>query len=238
MSNNCIDTIGFISGYGPLVGEAKYVNAFTDNITGTVDLYTAPTGKKGFVTNFYLLNSSSMTALPQIKISSTYYNLIAPAINSAAVNFGLGYVINSGETLAVNSLTNPGGRAWAQVLEIDNSVPIYTAINLSLSSGNNTLYTCPSGKTATLIDSVAGNFSIGTSAGRYVNSSGSNRNVIFYHVPNGGSPGTSNIFFSTTLPTNQSNFPSYPRPMVPGDSIVVNTDASGNQIAWVTYYEI
>ncbi len=241
MGNNVINGVGFISGYGPLIRGAKFVNGFSGSTSGTVDIYTCPSGKKAFLTWIYGAGASpGMTGSLNIKVSGTYYPLtpLNTLLGTAARLF-IGQVINAGESFSVIVNSNPGGNLWVRVMEMDISTPLYTARLLSLSAGNNTLLTVDSGSTAIAIDSSGGVY-VNASGGLYKNISGASRNINIYHVPNGESPGTGNQYLQNTAVANNANANvSNPISMNAGDSIVINTDAAtATQWAYITYYEI
>lgn len=241
MGNNIINNTGFISGFGPLVRGAKFVNAFSGSTSGTVDFYTCPAGKKALITQTMGISSPIMTGGLQIKVGGTYYNITAPNTgwgNIATNSFGI--VLNAGESLSFTVNSNAGGNLWARVMEMDISTPIYTARLLSLSAGDNTIFTVSPGKTAITLDTLGGVY-VNGSGGLYKNFSGASRSIKVFHVPNGGSSGTSNQYFQNTAVANSSGVvvPSVPVSMNAGDSIVINTDAStATQWVYMTYYEI
>lgn len=241
MGNNIINNVGFISGFGPLVRGAKFVNAFPGNTSETDDIYTCPAGKKALITQVMGISSPIMTGGLQLKISGNYYNFTAPNTiwgNVSTNSFGI--VINPGEGLSFTVNSNPGGNLWARIMEMDISTPIYTARLLSLAAGDNTIFTVGAGKTAITLDTLGGAY-VNGSGGIYKNFSGASRSIKVYHVPNGGSSGTANQYFQNTAVANSSGVvvPSVPSSMNSGDSIVINTDAStATQWVYMTYYEI
>lgn len=240
MGNNVINSVGFISGFGPLIRGAKFINGFSGNTSGTVDIYTVPAGRKAFISWVYGISSPIMSGTLNIKVSGTYYNLLgANAAFGNVARLFVGQVINAGESFSFITGANPGGNLWVRIMEMDISTPLYTGRNLNLTSGANTLMTVSAGKTAMVIDSSGGCY-INSSGGQYRNLSGSARSVQVYHVPNGGSPGSGNQFSGNAAVANNAAVTvSVPRSMNSGDSIVVNTDAStATQWAYTTYYEI
>lgn len=127
MGNNVINNVGFISGFGPLVRGAKFVNAFSGNTSGTVDIYTCPAGKKALITQVMGISSPIMTGGLQLKISGNYYNFTAPNTiwgNVSTNSFGI--VINPGEGLSFTVNSNPGGNLWARIMEMDISTIVYS----------------------------------------------------------------------------------------------------------------
>lgn len=240
MGNNMMNAIGFISGMGPLIRGAKFVPAIVTNASGTTDMYTCPAGKKAFVTVTYGVNGSTSGPF-QIKVGGTYYAMSLSGIRGASNIDYYPIVINAGESFSFTATGSPstGTNIWARVMEMDISTPLYTGRLLSLSAGNNTVFTVSTGKTAIILD-VFGGTAISFTAGGYFNTSGSNRSIKYYIVPNGGSPGTSNQYFqNTAVATGGKASGPFPISMNSGDSFVINTDANtATQWVWVTYYEI
>lgn len=172
MGNNVINSVGFISGFGPLIRGAKFINGFSGNTSGTVDIYTVPAGRKAFISWVYGISSPIMSGTLNIKVSGTYYNLLgANAAFGNVARLFVGQVINAGESFSFITGANPGGNLWVRIMEMDISTPLYTGRNLSLTSGANTLMTVSSGKTAMVIDSSGGCY-INSSGGQYRNLSG------------------------------------------------------------------
>lgn len=218
--------------------------------SGTVDWYTCPAGKRAAVMQITCCSpGGSTTVTPMLKSGGNYYNLNAgytvSAIGTTAGGITNLIILEAGESIATNQSTT-NINVWGSVLEYDSDIPFKTAKLLSLANGANTLYTCPTGKSAIFCFS---NLSpITPQAGltlaiNYWNNSGGTRSISLYHVPNGGSAGTSNMLLSTTpqsvtntsFVTNQlaSNC------MNAGDFLQINTDAAtATQFAWVTVMEI
>jgi hypothetical protein len=218
--------------------------------SGTVDWYTCPAGKRAAVLQInYCSPSGSASITPMLKSGGNYYNLNS-AQTASAIGVAAGGIVNliileAGESISTNQSTSTIN-VWISIMEYDSDIPYKTSKLLSLASGNNTLYTCPAGKSAIFMLSnlspIAPQASL-TLAINYSNNSGGSRNISVYHVPNGGSPGTSNMLLATTpqavangsFLTNQlaSNC------MNAGDTLVINTDAStATQWAWVNVMEL
>src|SRR5690606_38967139 len=118
-------------------------------------IYTCPAGKKALITQVMGISSPIMTGALQLKVSGNYYNFTA--LNTAWGNVStnsFGIVINAGEGLSFTVNSNAGGNLWARVMEMDISTPIYTARLLSLSAGDNTIFTVSAGKTAITLDTL------------------------------------------------------------------------------------
>lgn len=233
-----------MSGLGPLIRGAKFVNATVNNISGAMDIYTCPVGKKAYISLVYGVGGSSTAGTYQIKVGGVYYNrsTVGLAIGGGTSTNFVPTVLNAGEGFAVN-VTSGGGTGcivWSRIVEMDISTPLYTGRLFSFSTGNNTLFTVTSGKTAMTLD-VWGqhSYSPGTPNG-YFNFSGGTRNISTYIVPNGGSPTSSNKFNGSASLANGSALQvATTLSMNGGDSIVISTDAStSTQLAYATYFEI
>ena len=120
----------------------------------------------------------------------------------------------------------------------DDSVTFFSAILLSLASGDNTVYTVPSSTTAALVDQT-GALS-GNTPAIYVNTSGGSRTINWNMVPSGGSPGSTNqTTASSAIGTNGRGSLGFNAPNLgAGDFVNINTDANtATQIAWVNVME-
>jgi|SRR5690349_21119452 len=218
--------------------------------TGDTDLYTCPSGRRAIILACYFTNNSgvgNIVAYVEAKISSVYYRLSANAtITNGTINNTANpqpFILEAGQGFSINSTTNNGLTAGLRVIEFDNSSPLKTVSLLSLSAGNNTLYTVPTGKTALLLSSTGSSqpslpgFQFGFVF--YGNTSTVNRTVSMNAVPSGGSVGGSNLILaSTTVANNNFSSPTIQFNLFDGDFINVNTDANtATQIAWVNVYE-
>lgn len=229
--------IGFI-GLAPLLvtlPNAKFINGFVGNAgTGDIDLYTVPAGRRAIV---YMLEAfgDSFNYFAEIKISGTYFQLgfvggVSFAASSVTVPL---YAAEAGETFAANIDTS-GGNVWLRGIEFDAAV-LKTSKLITLSIGDNTLYTAPSSGSALVLTSD--NLSVGGVADS--NQSGGDANRIHYLVPNGGSPGTDNQFAAylaadaATIDTTLA-----PTALNANDSIVINGDRAGAQFCFVTVIEL
>lgn len=107
-------------------------------------------------------------------------------------------------------------------------IPIF----FSLASGDNTVYTCPAGKSASPI--AATSISVATFSAR--NTSGVTRQLFIYHVPNGGTPGAGNLIGAASIPNNTASatFRLVQLDMRAGDTLVINSDGAGP--CWVYGY--
>jgi hypothetical protein len=246
-----INRVAICAGFtSKLSGLAFKPFAGNSAASGTVDWYTCPAGKRAAVIQITACSpAGSTTVTPQLKSGGVYYNLntayTVSAIGTVAGGIQQLIILEAGESISTVQNTT-GINVWGSVLEFDSITSFKTVKLLSLSAGANTLYTCPAGKTATFCFSnlspvIASN---GTSTGiTYWNNSGGTRTVSVYHVPNGGSAGTSNQLLSSgTASVLTAGFltgQSIANCMNPGDFLQINTDAAtATQTAWVTVWEL
>lgn len=244
-----INRYAMSTGYTNKLSGLAYIPANgTPAASGTVDWYTCPTGKRAAIMGIsYCSPSGNASITPMLKSGGNYYNLNATQ-TATSIGVGAGGIVNliileAGESISTNQSTS-SINVWISIMEFDSAIPFKTVKLLSLASGNNTLYICPAGKTAIFVSDNLSPLSASTvKSVNYWNNSGASRNISAYHVPNGGSPGSSNQFLPT-IPQAVANGSFMTNSAVSncmnaGDSIVINTDAAtATQFAWVTVQEI
>lgn len=239
---NSINNFQYTTLGGINLGNYKFPKSNINNcVSGNNDFYTCPAGKKCAIYGVALYNdnASSRTVFFQVKISGTYYRLSSQLVLTTGLNsrINTAYILEAGDIVSLNS-TGVGVNAWGKMIEFDARAPVSTKKILSLSNGDNTLYTVPNGKTAlVLCDDLQS-----SSTNNYSNmtSSTSNPNITCYSIPNGGTKGTSNqISPSTFINTNtRVNFACNPT-MNSGDFYVMNTtNGTATQFAWMNVIEI
>lgn len=246
--NRCAVSLGYTN----KLSGANFVSAAGRSAaSGTVDWYTCPAGKRAAILAFsYCTSTGTATITPMFKSGGNYYNMsTAQTVNTLGVaTAGVvnQIVLDTGETFSTNQSTNTVN-AFISILEFDSDIPLKTIKLLSLSSGNNTLYTCPAGKTAICCSSnlsggIQSTLLSSNKAINYWNNSGGSRSVGFYHVPNGGSPGSTNQLLQTnpgTVSAGSFSNTIMMNAMNAGDFLVVSTDAAtATQWAWVTVMEL
>ena len=203
------------------------------------DLYTSPAATRTLIGDCTEYNPGgvSSTLSWYIKISGTYWRYpgTSTVLASSGSSKGFGFVLEPGESLATTP-TVAGVNVWCKVLKYASTNAHYSARVFNPSIGQNTLYTVPAGKTATVLS--AGNFGGILLAGQItvINDSGGTRTYTAYVVPSGGSPGNTNQLTTGTTATNASsvNIPTAATfPMLSaGDFISVNVDA-GTATQWI-----
>lgn len=243
--NNAVNSVGS-SPWGITLTGVSYPAIRVNNAgTGNIDLYTVPTGKKLFIFNGRWTNTTGGTinATYQIKIGGTYY-VFAAATSAGANTDGVltrsGYVLNPGDIVSINTDAS-GLTVNLNGILFDSTVPITSTHGTTLSTGDNTIYTCPTGKTAFLLDTenpTQSPFNAGIFRQR--NESGATRTYSTYVVPSGQSPAdayavrksvnvTNNNFLTSTASANLNA----------GDFLAINTDSgTGTQRYWFTVMEV
>lgn len=218
-------------------------NAFLGNsASGNNDIYTCPVNKRAVCTRWLVYNGNGSTdsVYPTIKISGTTYRLgsatnVTTGNYSAATNMP-SIVLEAGETIGMNH-SQTTANTWITVVEFDNTCPLKTVKLLSLSAGDNTLYTA-SGVSAYLLDTAMNTGGL-TAVVNYVNSSGGSRTAYLNFVPSAGSAASTNKA-SQSISVNDGNRQSFtcPAALGAGDFISINTDAAtATQLAWVNVVE-
>lgn len=209
--------------------------------SGDNDLYTVPAGKRAIVTGFLTYNSTggAITVIRNLKRSGTYYRMSATnagTVGSAAqgeLTTNL-YVFEPGDIIALNT-SAANLTLVLSVLLFDNTVSLYSPTVLALTSGDNILYTVPSGKTSRTVGnalnyqgSVSGSFTV-------TNTTGGAINCIGKYTPNGGSA----ISIRTASATDNSSLTgALPSSLNALDVLTINSDtATAGQVAWCTVYE-
>ncbi len=231
---NAINNTLFNFPIGPNLPGLAYPNAFIDggsSANGNNDIYTCPTGKRALVYGYTLVNNGAGTTTHygQIKVSGTYYQI---SISSTTVSPGVGLgfssfpiILDAGEIFSIHTNTTTNS-LWASVIEFDTTAITKTSKVISMSNGDNTIYTVPAGKTAFMSDVYGGlNFNGNPSFG-YFNNSGGTRLLNMNIVTSGGSPGSTNKILNNLSIANlgvAANFV-VSCSMEAGDFLVVNTD--------------
>lgn len=239
--NNCINPGGNFIPTGRIVQVLE-----NDLAVGTTTLYTVPAGKKAALVSgsHYNANASSLQFYYTGSISGTDVKLgnsTNVSAGASSVSVGNMLILEAGEVLKIVVSTNGNLNIAAKIIEFDADVPIKTASVYEPSSGENTLYTCPTGKIAAFLNSSLTDF-IGPSGAVYNlhNASGTTIVSYFHIVPSGGTAGT-----TTRLTTNRSavdgnvSGESGNGFLNAGDFVSVNLNNTGtNSMLWVNVIEL
>lgn len=234
-----------VGGAMTLVPSAKVAqNIYLVSANGENDLYTVPAGMRASISiSISNFTGVSITETPQIKVSGTYYQVLASTATGTAgfgpspvgTTFGGWPILEAGETFAINT-SAAGLNIFGFVVTFKNTEALKSPKLLTLTSGNNTVYTCPVGKIAILTNFGSG----GNPPHRVMNATGVSVSYFWYYVPNGSSPSTTNqlgppLSTATNVAYNSTGNQSA---LVAGDSLVVNTTSSAaGQVAYIENLE-
>lgn len=230
---------------GVYLPGVKFPSAFVSNAgSSNVDMYTCPAGKRACVSYIIGYNTAGTTTtiFPVLYVSGTYYRIggagnAATTAQTQVLVTNQAIILEAGERIGVNT-TQAGMNLWANIVEFDNTAPIKSSKVVNMSNGNNTVYTCPSGKKAITLDQwFKTNFTLKKFF--YFNNSGNSASLTWYGVPNGGSPGSTNQIGTETVTTGSASARLIGGLILSaGDSIVVNTNVgTGTQTAWINVME-
>lgn len=214
--------------------------------SGTTDLYTVPTGKQALFGAMRMFNPTigGITAQVQVKIGGLYFRIASATItvNASQDNgFGStsGYLLNAGESLAV--VTGALGlNAFPRIWEFDATANLKCPRLNALINGNNTLYTCPVGKTAIVLAVSILQNQLPVQSPIYVNDTGGGPLTVFWHqVPSGGTADTTNRITTSASVANGAVSAGVASVLTAGMSLVINSN-SGNagQSAYALIAEI
>lgn len=238
-----------------LISPTFVKNSVRTSSATDIDFHTAiPTGYRAIIvaSSVYCPASPISNHHFQVKRGGTYYQLQADAAMSNGSGLArvstlsqTGFVMEAGD---IPSITNPDGNPVnisAVILLFGDTSGLKTWANLAMSNGDNTLGTVSTGKQAVFpfVGSVItvsglGGFG-GVTAGFVWNASGSARSYNWYHVPSGGSAGSTNQFAALVTQASGARATFTPQDVLSaGDFVVVNTNSgAGTQSGWVTVYE-
>jgi hypothetical protein len=232
----------------PSVTGLAYVQSIKQSSgAGDLVVYTCPAGKKAFVGLVAVFNTSggALNAILRVKDGASSYRMGATTATGAGASNFLGtnniFLLEAGQSLVVN-VDGAGLNIFPNIAEFDNTAPITSIRNNALVNGNNTLYTCPAGKSAFLINSSISNNPLCVSGSIWVaNESGGALNYISYCVPSGQAVGSAYQQVAATSVANNAintvNFGS--PPLSAGDFVVLNTSGGGaGQSASIIVVEI
>ena len=240
---------------GPPLQGAKYKPVSYLNLPGNTatDVYTCPSGKRALVINESYYNNSgiTLTGFSQVYYGSTYQKTSLSAANNARQQRTLNYALEAGEKLNVSvTSANAGVNYWAKVIEFDAKVSLETAKLSTFINGDNTLYTCPAGKSAMVLGVTVAPFLGGSGRGgfnsrvMYTNFSGAGRTVSYNVVNSGDSVASSNAMGGAAVIANNSdtlsNTPCGATTLLnAGDFISFNTNSNASgQFLWITVWEM
>lgn len=213
--------------------------------TGENDVYTCPTGRKAIVVGvaFYNTSGTSPSVIGKLKVSSTYYRATATTTVSSGTGTTLRGIIplEAGDAFSLNFSTGIACNVILSILEFDAQSPVTFARLLgNLINGDNTLYTCPSGYTAsplTLLD-ISKSGSTGVGSYNFSNDSGGSLTLVTNVVTSGGSASANNKIGSNNASNASITAPTIPMSLEAGDFLSINSGSnSASQAAWAIFFE-
>jgi hypothetical protein len=167
--------------------------------------------------------SSNITMSYFLRRSSTNYFIGTISLSNSTFR-APPVVLEPGDGLVVN-----GSAPGLVVSGIYFLVPDTSNLKISLTflnSGDNTLYTCPTGKQAILWGALP--IGVGSFFSQVYNSSGGTLTVKWHHVPSGGAADGTNIFAYQTINANVVGQPTVPGQLfTAGESFVINMNNVG-----------
>jgi hypothetical protein len=204
-------------------------------VTGTP--YQVPSNRILVTGPFTAYSASSTTiqfCLDTVGNTCSYALYYATA--STTSRYGFIYAVKAGDYVSVQTSAT-GGNIWMAGIEADAVSPIDSEIVGAATSGNQTLYTIPSGTSAVPYGANLANFSTSGVAAYCPVSSSSAMTVTAYVVPSAGSAGAENESWTVSAPADNNTGIGL-GPGLAGDFYVMNLSlASGqnyNGACWVT----
>jgi hypothetical protein len=235
-ATNCT---GGLFGATPFKG-GEFMKAAGSLAVGDNDIYTVPSGKYLFVTsaNIHNVSGVSNTVYATAKVGGTYYRISS----SVAVGAG-GYtapiqnrIFNAGDIISINC-TATGSNCFISGILYEDTSSLKGIRKIGFVSGDNTVYTCPSGKAAQVIGSTV----IDTDASRNIMFIPSAAITISTNlVPNGGSPSAGNkILSSTALSASVASSLPFQMTFAAGDFFNINSSiTSATTTCWLKVIEM
>jgi hypothetical protein len=221
---------------GVTIPGGKFVNAYKAIVSGDNDVYTVPTGKKAIWHE--LFTTSTAATYHEIKVSGTYYPMISSGVQGTGNSSTLLVVLNAGESASLNAnATN--GFAYFSLIEFDATIPIRRYMFTSLTTGDNTIYTCPALSSARIFSSAIQTTNNGQFL--YVNNTIGSRTTVMHIVPSGQTPGTGYIMAASSSKGagTWNSISTFALHMGAGDFINLNIDSGvTQQYGWVNVIEI
>lgn len=197
---------------------------------GDLSLYTVPAGKRATIMLSALnLNGATLTYILKMTIGASTFQIGASATLANNANSTLAIALNSypigeaGDVFVIN-VDKSGVNLFGYILTWDDSEGMKSARLVTPASGDNVVYTCPTGKVAIVFNaSNAGNAPF-----RLYNNSGGTRTYKWNNVPNAGSAAAANqlVASKTIITASNSNDVAEPCALAAGDFISINVDAN------------
>lgn len=227
-----------LTGFTPADGDIVSVAS-----TSTT-LFTVPTGKNMIYNTltFHNQNTAATTITAQLMVGTTARVLTTSgSISATSSNLILAYtMVKAGEVLKATSSLNTNVNCHVRGYLVDDTVPLVRIEKFSgWSTGDNTLYTCPSGKIFVAVEATILPVTSGATCVMVYNPSGSARRVILNAVRSGGSPGVSNQLSTASIAaTSRSGVTHSYFTLAAGDYISMNVPSTDDYEVLISGYEI
>lgn len=227
--------------YGVPLVNPKFIRVAGSNLSiGTTDLYTVPTGRRALIQGCtgVATGGGAVTVASQFKIGGTYYPI---ANSTASVGTTLqtslggfpGNVLEATDIVSIVTSVNNGLNMYCAVVEFDNTSALRGIRQIGLSTGDNTIYTVPAGKTATFTQLTNSTTLSANNSGsiKICNDAGGTHTFAVNNVPSGGSPASTNLMgagstlVASNCGTNTTGGTTAFYTLAAGDFISVNSSA-------------
>lgn len=232
------DPTGTAAFYGGMLSAVTIPKIFASNLqVTTTNLYTVPAGRSALILSGIVFNSggASVSYSLQIKVGATYYRICTPDVRGTQVASTCQpctAMMVAGEVLAAVVTANVGLNLSMTVIEFDELSPVKRGILTGIITGDNTLYTCPVGKTATILGlngQATVPFNYVGNTGLIVSAGGTSLTIRTNIVPSGGTPSAANQVSQpniVSLNIRTQTGPTLMGSLAAGDFINVNSNAT------------
>jgi hypothetical protein len=206
--------------------------------TGDNDIFTVPAGKRATVQLTIVNNTGgNLNEIPKVKSGGVYYQsgALVSRVNlttSQYIAFNTFPILEENEIFSLN-YSGPGVVVFGYAITFDNTEALKSPKILALTSGDQTIYTCPTGKKA-LVTNMSG---AGNGPMRVYNGTAGLRTYTWNDVPSGGSVSAANRLYSpftvNTITLGSSQTTACPG-LSAGDFLSINSDSAlAGQFAYI-----
>jgi hypothetical protein len=208
-----------------------------------------PTGKRALYGGYTYYNNAggSVTHYAEIKISGTYYRLSTSITGAATTNGSRGdgwCIAEAGDIIGMNAATTAGLNVQLAIVEFDSTASLTQGRIAGPATGVNTVYTCPTGKTASIVNLngiscmlPAGNSNVLFGLG-FISDSGGVRTVDYHSVTSGSSASTLNWLGEAVIGASTRTNTALPIQLSAGDFVDATIDTgNAGQLVFVAVIE-
>ncbi len=236
----------FVQGL-PLAGATFPVVRAYAAASGDVDLFTSPANKRTLISAAGVSNNTLGTInwYAELKSGGNYYRLTTSAAlltHAFAASSAIGIILEAGESISVHT-DAIGLNIQIAAIQFANTSPLRTVKLLGAATGDNTLYTVPANKTASVLGVTMLAPANTSSIVYWVSDAGGSRLVLVCPTVSGDATACTAFganmlgFFSVGASTRLASA-SASMSLATGDFILVDVDTgAATQIAWVNVLE-